>query len=92
MNCHTDTVEKPIEILRVSHEVEVEQVPRPGRPAGGRDHAAVEAALAALLAAARSGDNMIPPMIAAARAEATLGEICGALRAEWGGYSEAPAF
>jgi methylmalonyl-CoA mutase N-terminal domain/subunit len=35
---------------------------------------------------------MIPPMIAAASAEATLGEICGALRAEWGGYSEAPAF
>ena len=28
----------------------------------------------------------------AALAEATLGEICGALREEWGGYSEAPAF
>jgi len=35
---------------------------------------------------------MIPPMIAAAAAEATLGEICGTLRDEWGGYSEAPAF
>ena len=30
---------------------------------------------------------MIPPMIAAAAAEATLGEICGALHAEWGEYT-----
>jgi methylmalonyl-CoA mutase N-terminal domain/subunit len=52
----------------------------------------VQDALAAMLAAARSGKNMIPPMIAAAAAEATLGEICGALREVWGGYVEAPAF
>jgi methylmalonyl-CoA mutase N-terminal domain/subunit len=45
-----------------------------------------------MLAAARSGENMIPPMLAAARAEATLGEICDVLRQEWGVYSEAPAF
>ncbi len=45
-----------------------------------------------MIAAARSGANMIPPMLDAAMAEATLGEICGALRDEWGGYSEAPAF
>jgi methylmalonyl-CoA mutase N-terminal domain/subunit len=31
-------------------------------------------------------------MLAAARAEATLGEICGALRAEWGVYVEPAAF
>jgi methylmalonyl-CoA mutase, N-terminal domain len=35
---------------------------------------------------------MIPPMLRAARAEATLGEICGALRDKWGTYSETPAF
>jgi methylmalonyl-CoA mutase, N-terminal domain len=35
---------------------------------------------------------MVPPMLDAARAEATLGEICGALRQEWGVYSEPPAF
>jgi methylmalonyl-CoA mutase N-terminal domain/subunit len=92
VNCHTQTVEKPVEIMRVSHEVEVEQVRDLGRRKTGRDQAAVDAALAEMLAAARSGQNMIPPMIAAAAAEATLGEICGALREEWGGYSEAPAF
>jgi len=35
---------------------------------------------------------MIPPMLDAARAEATLGEICDALRAEWGDYREPPRF
>ena len=33
-----------------------------------------------------------PPMLDAARAEATLGEICDALRAEWGDYREPPRF
>jgi methylmalonyl-CoA mutase, N-terminal domain len=31
-------------------------------------------------------------MLEAVRAEATLGEICSALRAEWGSYSEPAAF
>jgi methylmalonyl-CoA mutase N-terminal domain/subunit len=42
--------------------------------------------------AARGSDNMIPAMLDAARAEATLGEICDALRAEWGVYSEPARF
>jgi methylmalonyl-CoA mutase N-terminal domain/subunit len=92
VNCHTQTVEKPIEIMRVSHEVEVDQVRDLSQRKASRDQVAVDAALAAMLEAARSGANMIPPMIDAAAAEATLGEICGALRAEWGGYFEAPAF
>jgi methylmalonyl-CoA mutase N-terminal domain/subunit len=92
VNCHTETVEKPIEILRVSHEVEVEQVRDLRGRKAARDQAAVDAALAAMLAAARSGANMVPPMIEAAAAEATLGEICDALRSEWGTYFEAPAF
>jgi methylmalonyl-CoA mutase N-terminal domain/subunit len=35
---------------------------------------------------------MVPPMLDAARAEATLGEICNALRDVWGGYLEPPRF
>ena len=35
---------------------------------------------------------MIPPMLDAARAEATLGEICDALRDEWGYYPEPARF
>jgi methylmalonyl-CoA mutase, N-terminal domain len=92
VNCHTGTVGSPVEILRVSHEVERQQAADLGRRRAARDQAAVDCALAAMLDAARSGTNMIPPMLAAARAEATLGEICDALRAEWGVYAEAPAF
>ena len=92
MNCYPDTVGQPVEILRVSHEVERAQVRDLAGRRAARDQRAVDAALAAMLAAARSGGNMIPPMTDAALAEATLGEICGTLREEWGGYSEAPAF
>jgi methylmalonyl-CoA mutase, N-terminal domain len=92
VNCHTDTTEKPVEILRVSHEVEASQVRELARRRAGRDEAAASAAVAAMMSAARSGANMIPPMIEAASAEVTLGEMCDALRDEWGGYAEAPAF
>ena len=92
VNCYTGTVEKPVEILRVSHEVERDQAAELGRRRAARDQAAVDRALADMLAAARSGQNMIPPMLAAASAEATLGEICGTLREEWGSYSETPVF
>ena len=92
VNCHTGTIGQPVEILRVSHEVERDQAADLSRRRASRDQAAVDSALAAMLAAARSGENMTPPMLAAARAEATLGEICDALRQEWGVYSEAPAF
>jgi len=92
VNCYPDTVGLPVEILRVSHEVERVQDRELAARRQGRDQAAVDAALGAMLAAARSGANMIPAMLDAARAEATLGEICGALRDEWGTYFEAPAF
>ncbi len=92
VNCYAETVEQPVEILRVSHEVEREQARALAARRAGRDQAAADAAIAGMLAAARSGANMIPAMLDAARAEATLGEICGALREEWGSYFEAPAF
>jgi len=92
VNAYTDTVEQPVEILRVSHEVEQAQARALASRRRERDQAAVGAALAAMLEAARSGENMIGAILDAARAEATLGEICGALREEWGGYFEAPAF
>ena len=39
--------------------------------------------------AARSGVNLLPPMVDAVKAHATLGEISDALRAEWGVYGVA---
>jgi methylmalonyl-CoA mutase N-terminal domain/subunit len=93
VNCHTGTVAEPLEILRISPEVEREQVKVLTARRGARDQQAVDTALAALVAAARTDDqNLVPPMLDAARAEATLGEICDALRAEWGSYTEPASF
>jgi len=45
-----------------------------------------------MLAVSRTDDNMIPSMLEAVRAEATLGEICNTLRDEWGIYREPARF
>ena len=57
-----------------------------------RDPGRVEGALKRMVEVARTGENMIPAMLEAARAEASLGEICDALRAEWGEYREPARF
>jgi methylmalonyl-CoA mutase N-terminal domain/subunit len=92
VNCHTDSVTSELEILRISHEVEIEQVRQLDRRKGSRDKGAVEAALRRMVEAARGDDNLIPSMLEACRVEATLGEICDALRAEWGEYREPARF
>ena len=92
VNTLTDSVSHDLEILRVSHLVERDQVATLAERKAARDDLRVQAGLAAMLAAARSGDNMIPSMLEAVRAEATLGEICHALRDEWGIYREPAQF
>jgi methylmalonyl-CoA mutase N-terminal domain/subunit len=92
VNAHTASVEEPLEILRVSHEVEREQNRALGERRAGRDNDVVRAALAAMVEVAHGDGNLVPPMLDAARAEATLGEICGALREVFGGYSEPARF
>jgi methylmalonyl-CoA mutase N-terminal domain/subunit len=88
VNCHLDSIGKDLEILRISREVEREQVAQLTARRAARDEVRVMAALARITAGVRDGSNLIEPMLEAARAEATLGEICGVLRAEWGGYTE----
>jgi methylmalonyl-CoA mutase, N-terminal domain len=92
VNAHTGTVAKDLEILRVSHEVEVEQKRELGARRAGRDEERAKQALTRLVEVARTGENMIPAMLEAARAEATLGEICGVLKEEWGIYREPARF
>jgi methylmalonyl-CoA mutase, N-terminal domain len=92
VNVHTSTVTQPLEILRVSHEVEVQQCASLQARRSARDNATVTTTLAEMIKVARTDGNMIEPMLAAARSEATLGEICNALRAEWGEYVEPARF
>jgi methylmalonyl-CoA mutase N-terminal domain/subunit len=53
-----------------------------------RDPAAWSASLERLDAAARSGDNLLPPLIEAVKAYATVGEISDRLRVAWGEHRE----
>jgi methylmalonyl-CoA mutase N-terminal domain/subunit len=81
-----------LEILRVSHQVETDQRAELAARRRARDDAAAQAAVARMVEVARTEANMVPAMLDAARAEATLGEICDALRAEWGTYTEPARF
>ncbi|WP_426510508.1 acyl-CoA mutase large subunit family protein [Dactylosporangium sp. McL0621] len=92
VNVHTGSLTRDLDIMRVSHEVEVEQKKLLTERRTQRDNAVVKERLERMVAAARGGENMIPSMLDAARAEATLGEICGALKEEWGIYREPARF
>jgi methylmalonyl-CoA mutase N-terminal domain/subunit len=92
VNTLTDTVAGELEILRVSHEVEVEQCRVLAARKVQRDEDQVRRTLTALVEAARGTGSLIEPMLEAARAEATMGEICDVLRIEWGEYREPARF
>jgi methylmalonyl-CoA mutase N-terminal domain/subunit len=93
VNAHTDSIEEPLEILRISHEVELAQNRELAARRARRENATVDAALAELRRGAQTeGVNLIPAMLDAVRAEATLGEICGLLKEVFGTYTEQARF
>jgi methylmalonyl-CoA mutase N-terminal domain/subunit len=84
--------EAPLEILRIDPALERKQVERVQAVRGRRDSAAVERALADLKRAAENETNVMEPILAAARAYVTMGEMCDALRDVWGMWRETPVF
>jgi methylmalonyl-CoA mutase, N-terminal domain len=92
VNTLTGSITEELEILRVSHEVERTQRQVLAQRRAQRDQSAADRALAALVEVAKGEGNLIEPMLGAARAEATLGEICGVLKAQWGEYREPARF
>jgi methylmalonyl-CoA mutase N-terminal domain/subunit len=68
------------------------QIARLRRLRQERDQGGVDRALARLRDAARGADNLMPPIIDAVRAYATLGEMAGALREVWGEHKEPTSF
>jgi methylmalonyl-CoA mutase N-terminal domain/subunit len=94
VNTLTGSVEgqDKLEVMRVSHQVEVDQKAELAERRRTRDDAAVRAAVERMVEVSRTEGNMVPAMLDAVRAEATLGEICDALRAEWGTYTEPARF
>ena len=93
VNRYVQTDEQPPEILRIDPALETKQVARVQALRARRDSAAVEAALARLRADAAVPDrNLMPPILDAARAYVTMGEMCDALREVWGVWRETPVF
>jgi len=86
VNRYTIDDEEPYEPLRVDPAIEAEQVARLAKLRADRDGDAVDRALAALREAADGTENILHPMKAALAAQATVGEVCGALREVWGRY------
>lgn len=74
------------EIMVVDPKVEQEQIDALNTWREARDGAVVEAALVALREAAKSGENIMPPSIACAKAGVTTGEWGEAMRGEFGEY------
>lgn len=81
-----------IPILTISPEVEVKQRKRLADLRQSRNSAAVDQALASLQRAAVDGSNLMPRFLDAARAYATLGEMCNALIEHFGIYEEPAVF
>jgi methylmalonyl-CoA mutase, N-terminal domain len=92
VNAHTEGDDGPLEILQVPFEVEQLQVKRLRAVRDQRSQAAVDAAMADLQRAAETDENVMPHLVECARAYASEGEICDALRSVWGVYRETPVF
>jgi methylmalonyl-CoA mutase N-terminal domain/subunit len=85
--------EPELEILKIDPALEGQQIERVQLLRARRDSAAVEAALARLKAdAAHDGRNLMDPIVDAARAYVTMGEMCDAFREVWGTWRETPVF
>jgi methylmalonyl-CoA mutase N-terminal domain/subunit len=81
----TDTVDD-VDILRVDPESEKRQVERLKKFKGARDQAGVDAKLEALRDVARSDGNLLHPIREALAGDASIGEVCNAMRDVFGEY------
>jgi methylmalonyl-CoA mutase, N-terminal domain len=86
VNAHVEDQREQIELHRLDPESERRQIERTQRVRAQRDDGAAARALDNVRAAARGTENLLPPMREALRANCTVGEVCAALRSEWGTY------
>ena len=91
VNRFGDDAPPAVETLYIDESAGSRQSERLARTRETRDRGRVGRTLDALRLAAAGADNLMPPLIEAVRAHATLGEMCAALRDVWGEYEEAPS-
>ncbi|HWB71960.1 MAG TPA: methylmalonyl-CoA mutase family protein [Egibacteraceae bacterium] len=92
VNVHQDPDAGELRTLRIGKEVELAQRERLAAFRAGRDGAGAAAALERVKRACRGDANLVPVIVDAVRADATLGEICGAMREVFGTYQEPPTW
>lgn len=92
VNRYTEGDDAQTPILRIDPALERKQVASLQGVRARRDAAAVEATLTELKRVAGGGGNLMPPLIDAARASTSEGEIVHALQEVWGDYRETPVF
>ena len=76
------------DVLTADLSVGERQIARLEKIKAARDNEAVKAALEKLREAAKGTENLMPYLIDAVKTYATLGEICGVLREEFGEYKQ----
>ena len=92
VNRYQQVPDRELELLRIPPELERKQIGRVQAVRAARDSAAAETTLSALREAAATERNLMPPLIEAARAHATEGEIIQSLQRVFGTYTETPVF
>ena len=80
--------EKPTNLLRVDPAVRIAQIERLKELRSERDNNKVTNCLSILKQGAKGNDNLMPPILEAVKAYATLGEICNTLREVFGEYQQ----
>jgi methylmalonyl-CoA mutase N-terminal domain/subunit len=88
VNRYTDDTPLSIDVLRIDPAVEREQRERVGRLRAARDSERARRMLDSVTRAARGSDNLVPPIIDAVEAHATVGEIADTLREVFGEYRD----
>ncbi len=88
VNAHVTGDETPVETLYIDEAAAGHQLARLADTRARRDVEAVRRALASIRDTARGSGNLMPPILDAVRAYATLGEMCDALRDVWGEWEE----
>jgi methylmalonyl-CoA mutase, N-terminal domain len=86
VNRYVEEEAEPIELYRLDPEAERRQLERTARVRAERNADEHESALTEIRRVAAGEGNLLPPMREALRARATIGEICTALREEFGTY------
>ena len=87
VNQYVDKEELPIEILKVDPALERKQREKLKRLKKKRDNVEVRETLKGVKQAAENHENLVPSVIKAVRAYATVGEMCDTLREVYGEYS-----